>query len=433
MKGKEPFKPLESHLRNELNTVFDGLGNQIGLVAQAAQTCEKKLSEQNILDLQSRLLGVFNHVLAGVADREISASSFVSTPVLPHDSSESSSHPPLKKRKSSVTVPSISDVERPYNFLINFDLASAVAFLSKKYPEKNEGIIGAVARFFRSGNQDLILHDVVKKNGKYHRGFKQNPASSLTEEDIKAHHLRCAWSLISGCVIIADPDEAFSLFYNESRRVARTTKENFVAFFFSTMQQLWYLKKKPSESNALIDLSNLAVAEFKAKIVHGTYFSENEASDLDDAFDSDEFNASEVLGLGLKSIEDEFNVDTAKQVLPGYATEGTTSVVGEDITNECSEGDALGEAAPSGDFIPGIFGEQNAAGSEKGVQAGTQADGEPIGEDATNETVISCSVGGSLAENSKANHPDGNIDVPISPSRAIKKQKVWLFSAYLSF
>ena len=431
MRVKEHFKPLESSLQNELNTVFEGLGTHIGLVAQAAQTCDQRLSEANILDLQSTLLGVFNHVLTGVADREISASAFVSTPVLPHDSTEYSAHPPLKKLKSGVKVPSISDGEAPANFLINFDLASAVAFLSKKYPEKNEGIIGAVARFFHSGNQDLILHDVVKNNGKYHRGFKQNPASSLTEEDIKAHHLRCAWSLLSGCVIITDPDEAFSLFYNESRGVSRTTKENFVAFYFSTMHQLYILKKKPSESNALIDLSKLEVAEFKAKIVHGTYFSENEASDLDDAFDSDEFNASEVLGLGLKSIEDEFNVDTAKQVLPGYATEGTTSVVGEEITYSCREGDALGAAAPSGDGIPGIFGEQNAAGSEKGVQAGTQADGEPIGEDATNETVISCSVGGSLAENSKANHPDGNTDHPISPPRASKKPKVWVFAAYL--
>jgi hypothetical protein len=410
--------------------VFEGLGTQIAIVADAAQICGKKLTEHNILDLQSTLLGLFNIVLTGVADREIPASAFVSTPVLQLDSTECSADRPRKKTKTEVAATSISDGDRPVTYLINFDHASAVAFLSNKYPEKHTGIIDPVARFFIHVNQLLMLHFVVKNSGSFHRGFKQNPASSLNEEERKAHHLRCAWYLLTGCAVITDPDEAFSLFYNESRPISSSTKENFDSFYFNLMHQIHILnKQKPAVSTALLVLSRKEVADFKAIFENGTYFSENEDSENDDVlkFRTEELREADVMGLGF---EDESDDAAAKAVLPGNATEENNSVEGAAIPS-FEKGDAVVEASITTAGIPGTGGEKIADGSEKEVQPEAPADGEPMGDAAAKGAGISVSGGGTPADKSKANEPDCTNDTSNSPLRASKKPKVRLFSEFI--
>jgi hypothetical protein len=429
LKGKAPFKPLENSLKNDLNTVFEGLGTQIGIVAQAAQICGQKMSEESILDLQGSLLGVFNLVLTGVADREIDASKFVSIPVLHLDSTEYSADRPSKKTKTDVAATCRSDGDRPVNYLINFDHASAVAFLSNKYPAKHSGIIEPVARFFIGVNQSLILHFVVKNSGSFHRGFKLNPASSLNEEERKLHHLRCAWYVLTGCAVITNADEAFSLFFNESRSISNSTKENFESFYFNTMHHLHILKKKPALSTAFLDLSRKEVAEFKEILENGTYFSENEDSENDDVlkYRPEELREADVIGLGF---EDELDEAAAKAVLPGNATEENNSVEGADILS-FGKGDAVVEASTTKAGIPATGGEKIADGSEKEVQAEAPADGEPMGDAAAKGAGISVSGGGTPADKSKANEPDRTHDTSSSPSQPSKKQKVRLFSEFI--
>jgi hypothetical protein len=161
------------------------------------------------------------------------------------------------------------------------------------------------------------------------------------------------------------------------------------------MHQLYILKKKPAVSTAFLGLANLEVAEFKAKIESGTYFSENEDSENDDAFANrhDEINAADILELGFEHTEDELDEAGAKGVLPGNATEGEPSVQKADIPSS-RVGDAIGETAAKG-------------------------------------TEMSGSGGGSLSENSEAIHPDGTSDPSTSPTRSSKKQKVRLFTAFL--
>lgn len=305
----DTFKPLQTSLKTELNSVFEGLGNHIGFVADAAQNCGKNMSEENIRDLQSTLYGVFNHVLVKIANREIPASKFVSTPLLLQDSTEASAERPSKKPKTAETVKSSSEGETSPSptYLLNFDHAKAVSFLSKKYPEKNPNIIREVARIFCSGNMDLMALYVVKKDASYHRGFIQNPAPSLNEEERKDHHVRCAWSLLSGCAVISDPVEALSLFFSEDR-ASKKTKHNFGSFFFAVKHKLYI--QGSAVKKAFLQLANLELDDFKSRIASETYDSAHEDSENDDIFanETETFDDLEFLDLGIEHGGDEASI-----------------------------------------------------------------------------------------------------------------------------
>jgi hypothetical protein len=380
--------------------VFQGLGTHIGLVADAAQNCGKNMSEENILDLQSTLYGVFNHVLTKITNREIPPANFVSTPLLLQDSTDESVARPSKKPKTADVVPFLGETSPSPTHLINFSHAAAMSFLSKKYPEKNTTIIENVARILCSGNQELMLCYVVKNNGNYHRGFKQNPARSLNEEQIKNHHLQCAWSLLSGCAVIPEPDEAFSLFYNEGRRVSKKTKSQFGSFFFNTKQHVWLIAK-PAVKTAFLQLAKKEVEEFKSKIEAD---SENEDSENDDFM----VEASEELDVGLLGLDIE----------PGEEEEEEEE---EDDEEEDGNEKAVNSVTDTLDKRSAVTVETPSEGAEP-LADKLENEGEP-----RNNVPLISAGDEDIAEQNKTIQENGTS----SPSPSRKKQKVTRLSSLI--
>jgi hypothetical protein len=111
--------------------------------------------------------------------------------------------------------------------------------------------------------------------------------------------------------VYEDPEDTFNLFYNEGTRISKSTKANFVEFFYACKVQYCHISKA-SEKGAIRTLANLGAAAFKAFIESTPYMSNGEDSENDEfiAEQSEGACVDDLLGLNFED--------------PDFPTTGTT-------------------------------------------------------------------------------------------------------------